>query len=489
MKTKSLLVTMLGLLTGLASCNKDEMVDESGRVVSGKDTYMQITISQSRTPGTYATTDLNASEEESDFSTVDLYVYDLTANVLEVHKRINKDKFTGAAAGNNADEWKYTSDTKIPCKTGNKKVLAALNISQARGIAIANKGMNLFVDSQFGVTNYGASDDALVDFDSPEPRGIAMFSVGEITATMYPESDATNYALYNKVTIPVQRLVAKVTLQELDGMVVEAGGGKVFNLEYALATTNLKTYLLRPWGAAGSGAVKDHNWIGGSYVSTDFFASPASVLTDADYVTLNAKDVPVKELVARYCPENTSEDFFQKEVTAAVVRCKYVPGEVIEFTNGLDNTGGYTTITSPNYDEGIVATFYTVSLAGGVKQYFLKPAVATAYATEKGGTLTEFTDGYSYYRVYLNPKGVANKTTIEGNALTFAGYANGAVGPYDVIRNAYYRVTISRIVAPGNSTPEPVIPNDPVSIPTDIIAHIDIVAWDVVPQDEELTPM
>ncbi len=488
MKRKFYAIAALALSMGLASCNNEEAIEGGKGELSGKDTYMQISISQPSAPDTYATTDPNSSEKESKFTTVDLYVYDMTANVLEVHKRLEANAFDGPGSGTR-DKW--TAKTKIPCKTGNKKVLAALNITEARGQAIANKGMNIFTESQFGVTNYGTTDEGLVDLDG---RGIAMFSVGPVSATMYPESDATNYAANNKVTIPVQRLVSKVTLQKVENLVEEAGGGTISGLEYTLATTNLKTYLLRTWGAAGTGAVKDHNW--DSFATTDFFAAydpgtPNNIvntLTNGDFVAMNAFGVATKDLVARYCPENTSKEFLQKEVTSAIVRCKYIPGTYKKYKNDTDKTEGYEDMTNST---ATATTFYVVAQTGGVKQYFMDAAVADDYITDNGGTRLNYVNGYCYYRVYLNPKGTASKTTIaaDNKTLDIAAKADGVVGPYDVIRNAFYQVTISKIVAPGNPTPEPLDPDQPVAVPTDITADIEIVNWDVVAQNEELTPM
>ncbi len=474
------------LSMGFTSCNKDNEGGDGGDggKISGKDTYMQITISQSAAPGTYADDD-NASVNESKFSSVDIFIYDEGAQALEVHTTLDAAAFDKVATPGNTENWTMKNNSKITCKTGTKRVLAALNITPGRAQAIANKGYNIFTESQFDVTVYGAGDDALVDLAG---RGIAMFSVGTITANLVT-TDHADYPTANTVPLPVQRLVSKVTMQQAGSLNLVTSGGTFSDLQFAMATTNKKTYLLRDWGAAGSGAVKDHNWESNSFNVADFNAAyPSTTFAAADYKVVAASGVDVKDLDAHYCPENTSKDFLHKEVTAAVVRCKYLPATVIVYANGTDNAAGYideaTTVASAQ-------TFYTVSLQGGGKKYFFDPAIAAAYQGDNAGSTLDptYQEGYCYYRVYLNPKAAARKTFIDNNALATVPQANGAVGPYDVIRNAFYKVTISKIVGPGNPTPEPRTPDEPVSVPTDITANIDIVHWDMVDQDEELTPM
>ncbi len=484
------------LMMGFTSCNNDDNPADGGeKAIPGKDTYMQVSISQPNAPGTYAN-DPNSTTDESHFSTVDIFVYDETVKALEAHQRLMGTDFDyNAGAGTGVEKWEAKSTTKVACKTGTKKILAALNISEDRGKAIAAKGYNIFTldaatgtftETLFDVTNYGTTDNALVDFPTAPPatgRGISMFSVGPIAATLV--SDASQ----NTVTIPVQRLVSKVTMQKGNQMNVETGGGKIVgDLEFALATTNLKTYLMRNWNPSGSGAVKDHNWTDNSWATTDFFAASPSTTAPliTEYKTVNESGAVLADLNARYCPENTSEKFYQKEVTTAVVRCKYIPGTYKE----SDGAGGYNDVDNTAATDAV--TFYTVSLPDGTKQYFMDPAVADSYISANGGQRFDYDQGYCYYRVYLNPKGTAKRIELNttGTELeTTPASAAGTVGAYDVIRNAYYKVNITKIVAPGNPTPEPRNPDLPVETPTDIIATIDIVHWDVVGQDEELTPM
>jgi len=79
-----------------------------------------------------------------------------------------------------------------------------------------------------------------------------------------------------------------------------------------------------------------------------------------------------------------------------------------------------------------------------------------------------YTDGFNYWDMFLNPENVS--------------------GPYDVLRNDFYRCNITRIIGPGRATPEVTDPTIPPAQATDLFVNIDILYWSPIQHDYVLEP-
>jgi hypothetical protein len=385
---------------------------------------------------TRATGDLNATEAEAAFKFVDVFIYNPSGTQVK-HARIAASEFTGPAAGTNSDEWTMKTTAKIATTTGEKTIVVGVNLSAALSGALDGVSMGAFttIAQSVNVADVTGSAD-----------GFAMFSTAPLTLTLVKDPEQ------NHPSVQVQRLVAKVTVQKSASMVTTAAG-YLDNLMFVLNNTNKKTFYVQPADK------KDHNWA----------TTPAGDLADGntDYVAVNASSVAIKDLVPRYCLENTTSDYLMGQITRATVRATFVPAQVKEFVNGTNNAAGYkdetvASSTSPK-------TFYSILYNSGAdRAYFFDSGVAAAFAADKDASVATYSNGYCYWDIFLNPDGVS--------------------GPYDVLRNDFYRCNITKIIGPGRPTSEVTDPNIPPAQTTDLLVDIEILHWNMIVKDYELEP-
>ncbi len=198
------------------------------------------------------------------------------------------------------------------------------------------------------------------------------------------------------------------------------------------------------------GIIKDPNW--GTYDANDF----QSFTSASDYVAINPYgETNVSNYRAKYFPENTTQNYLQKETSYASIRVKFTPSVYVD-ENGTEKT------TNGTAD----GTFWTVRLSNGTVQYFDDEAEADAYNNDNSGSKkSEYKEGYAYYNMYVNRD-----------------------EHYDVIRNQYYKATVTDILGLGNPDPGPTEPEIPVETATNIKVDIEVVAWTLVEEDFQLIP-
>lgn len=427
----------MALILGCVSCNNTNN-DEGSVPTEGTPTAMKLSFSFPKVLRPQATSDPNATNAEAALVSADVFIYE-PSGIQVQHVRLAAADFTQGASSANSDT--YTANASIATTTGSKKVFVGVNLPLALSTSLDGAPLNTITSTPLTVT--------VTDFINPV-NGFSMFSQTETNVVLVADAAA------NTVSIPVQRLSAKVTVHESSAIVIVAPG-TLGQLEFSMFNSNRQMYLLqRP-------DFKDPNWVSGSW-------NPIYFENFTNYLPVNASTVTDVNLFnTQYATENTSEDHLQKETTYSSIRTTFIPSSYTVFANGTDNTLGYTTtptlIVTPQ-------TFYTVASSGGVINYFFDIAVATQYAADFLSTVVTYTDGFCYYNMYLNPRGVGGAT----------------VASFDMLRNAYYKATITRILAPGNPTPFPTNPDLPVEIPTNITVDVEILFWQLVPDDYELKP-
>ena len=431
-------ITALALSLGFASCSK-EIDNAKIKVEEGNPTYMGIafTVPANTKPSTRATTDQNATEAEAAFKFVDVFIYNPATGIQVKHARISSDEFTGPAAGSGSDEWTMQTTAKIATTTGPKAIILGVNLSSTLSNALDGVTMGAFMNVAQTVNIADVTGSA---------DGFAMFSIAPLMVTLVADPDL------NHPKVQVQRLVAKVTVQKDENIVINASG-TIDNLMFVLNNTNKKTFYVQPADK------KDHNWE----------TTPAGDLLDfnTDYVAIDAHNVAVKNLTPRYALENTTRDFLMGQITRATVRATFVPAEVKVFTNNTNNTDGYSDQTVPS--STTPATFYSVLYNSGVdRAYFYNLGVATAFAADNSATVVTYNDGFCYWDMFLNP--------------------DNMTGPFDVIRNDFYLCNITRIIGPGRHTPEVTDPTIPPAQPTDLLVDIDIIYWNPIQKNYILEP-
>ncbi len=411
----------------------NENLEQPAHADSEKATYVQVNVSYPQTALTRAVNDPTATASEVELNTVDVFIFDATSNALLKRQQLTSADFSSIAPGTGNNDL-YSATTRVATTTGNKKIYVGLNLPPSFPEVTSVGDLK---------ASWGTALSQLVSVN-----GIAMFSVAEVSKTLVETTDPT-YTANNVFTVPVERMVAKVAVED-GNFPRTVTSGTVSDLHFAIHTSNKAMFPLK--NVVG-GIVKDPNWLLGSYAATAFEDF-------TDYIPINAAGTSgtggatAKQLIAKYAPENTSEAHLQKETTYASIRAVFVPNQF------LDDNGE----SKGSNVGGAAKTFWIVTRTDGTRGFFDNHAEATTYVTTNGGSISApYTDGYCYYQAYLNPK-------------------NG----YNTIRNDFYHVVITKISGPGKPDPDPKDPELPVETPTDITVNVEIIAWTYVADNYEL---
>jgi hypothetical protein len=348
----------------------------------------------------------------------------------------------------------YVTSTPIATTTGAKSIFAGINLPQSVVNSLKGQPMSKLYSTAMTLTH----DQMTGTENGTLKNGLMMFSDKGVDATFVADKDGSK----NKVTITCKRMVAKVTVATNANYVKDETLGKISDFKFAVNNFNTKSFMLQ--GAYPD--FKDPNWEAGSWKDADFTQAAATDYVDILDHAVTANPTP-NQYNVHYAAENTSEGNLQKEITRATVRGKFIPKAVTKYANGTNATGGFTTVEDYG-NVTVPTTFWSVSTGiNGEIFYFTSEAVANAFMTEKGGTKTTWENGYCYWTIFL-------------------GKSNPEPNKWDVLRNDYYRCTISKIVGPGRPTPEVPGPETKPEEDTKITATVDILWWVVKDADYEL---
>jgi hypothetical protein len=253
-------------------------------------------------------------------------------------------------------------------------------------------------------------------------------------------------------------MVAKITVAKASNMVQTGVPGRLIDLSFAINNFNESSFLVQ--GAAPE--YKDPNW----EADDNYYESQFSQAGPDDYELVNkAEDADLNSL---YAAENTSQNHTMGEITRVTVRAAFIPDSIMVYKNGIDNTEGY--ITSSSAEITAPRTFWMVTLYRPNPEIaiFYDEDIAENYAQYYGSTadkveVVPFTDGLCYWDIFLNED-----------------------GEWDVIRNDYYRSTITQITVPGRPGVGVTHPDFPPAVKTDITIKIDVLPWESVENNYDL---
>ncbi len=442
------------LLFTLGGCSRDQGLEgvESGESTSVGIVLRLPTATQSSlTEGsTRATHDGNAKEEETTIRTADVFIYSGNGDYLR-HEHLTAANFSttnSAAAGSGWDE--YASTKAISTTTGPKYFYVGINLPASSASSLEGKPM--------GVASTEVQTLARTEVNTTV--GLPMFNLTRaVSATMVSDTTA------NKVTVQVERLVAKVTVEKSPTMAQTGTPGAIGPLTWAINNQNTKFYLLQ--GTAPVYA--DPNWRTGSYVAGDY----AAAVAPTDYVSVNDGPQTTANYNAQYAVENTSEGKTQKELTRVTVRAWFVPAQWV-LTGGYNSsTQSVTRSANGNYNSttpssSTPADYWVVTPAVGAEpEYFQSQSDADAFAAAKGVTALAHPGGICYWNFFLNTTNRAG----------------------EVLRNEYYKANIISIQAPGKETDAVSSADSPVPTNTTVQATVQILNWNPVSmEDKELVP-
>ncbi len=396
---KLILVMCITMSLGLISCSKDAIIlDEDTKETAYLSISMLLPSDENQSRSSLSGKSTNATVAESTIKSIDVLIY-TQYGTFKSHNRFESESFTDNGDGT------YSIKEEIKSTVGDKIVLVGANLSKDVANSVKGKSFKDFnetVHTLDKITNIA--------------QGLPMFSKKEITTTLLKDE-------VNTLTVDVERIVAKITVEKADPMNVEIQDGTLGQLQFAVTNYNTKQFLLPHINNI------DPNWsLASDYKSDDYIR-----VETLDYVNVSESATALANLSCVYALENTSEGKRKKEITYGIVRAPFIPKSIYIFTNGTDDSAGYTQVDNAG---ATAKTFYMLVRAAEGTAYFYDRRVAESVAIKYGlsaSNILTYTNGYCYWYLWLN------KSASQGPAR------------WDVIRNNFQRCKIQRITTIGAS--------------------------------------
>gem|GEM_PF-3179047 len=402
---------------------------------------------------TKAISDANATTGEAVIKKVTLFIFGAAACEADT-------TFTLPATTN--AQWSEAGDNKFKftfhgAPIGSKSVFVGLNLPTALETHIKASGPN----AEFEILK-----DVFATYYDGTTNGFPMFNEAAVAKTI-----ATGVT--NQVTVPVKRLVAKVTAHTngafevaLPGTITEStshpryASGAIFDatLQFALGNLNTKIFPLPQTGNV------DPNWSGelttdGSAIKyqgdfwNDFTTrplpwAPAGI---ANFVNVNTSaQTGVANFNNKYALENTHKTKQMGEVTYASVKATFKPRLIHSYDGSVVTSTEFTGTTAPSplYVFAVAGTYY----------YYSDKTMADLFMTNTGAEYRTYYNGTCFYDVFLNPS------------------------DYNAFRNDYYQLTISKINNLGKPFAEIEKPIDPIDGKSLLEVTIEVKPWNKIEQ-------
>ena len=395
-------IAAIAAFTLLASCSNEET---GVTPQNGDDTYAGLVITlpaQTRAEDAAA-----ASDVEKAINTIGVYIVDQATN--ELHSKVltsSEFQLDGAV---------YKAKAAVKTTLGTKTVYVVANPTAALTTKLSQLGANAF-------TNILTMTDA--DFWTSND----MVMTGQSTATLTDAKNATE-ALQdgNLVAVTIDRVLAKVVVKFKTATPTVTGGGTSSNQQFAPITKALGAYLM-----PRTGTDKPAYYTVPTAAETDathtYFSNFSALQADpSEYVGVNAYNVATKDAVGFYCHEHYASKLLTGNTTAARIKAKFTPSEVVtsyDKTTGVRGTG----TMSGNGD------FYVLKTEGTYwnQTAYNNATTATdpAYKIDASLFSDKYVGGIGYYKIFVQD----------------------AASVKAVKRNLYYELTITEIRGPGSPT-------------------------------------
>ncbi len=466
MKNKNFILLLIAALC-FAACKKEPgSSPEGGGPLEQEKGTAKLTLKIKQASGliTYAGADPNATLEEISVTRVDVFIFDNAAPYGLTHRF-----FDNAATiyNNPADPEAGLKDLELDgVKTGVKRIYVGLNLTSAvvdrliQNYAYLTDGITfnagtlapfnadqLMEHLVFPAAIGSGNDARLVMFNTYDFNHLTNNNVVEIIDGVNPV-----------ISLNVSRMVAKAAVKLNAVSVLSIPGGTLSNLRFTAGQTNNRLHLapLRDY--------VDANWE--SFESTDFNPNAVDVgfqpwangvVSGATTTWGDFEDAATPKI---YIPENTSKNHRHNEVSYISLRAVFTPyddGEPLGFGTTPTVTGVF-----PAGDFWAVFSNDPSSsgspVPGVAVHFFPIEDDADDYIAEHGGDKLFYEDGFCYYRIYLNPGGTT------GNK-------------YDVLRNVFYKVNITKINTIGTTLPDHIpgqlgTPGFPGTVDTELTAAV-----------------
>ena len=449
MKSK-LFATVMVAGALLASCSKETNFGGESSVPEGIPTYASVTVSVNN-PGTRATRAASQTGEK-EISKVDILIFD-KGGVLETYA---KDITPESGTGN------YTAKN-IKTTTGEKTVYAVAN-NLVSGI---KQGMTL---TAFEQLSYEAAkaDGVTHKVDVPIAKASNFLMFGKTEATLTEQEPDTP----NKVSLTVTRAAAKSQLlfknvQASDSFQPENVALTFDDASTQLAQLQPTMYVVAPAQSTGTVTPWDDNY---TSQAANWIAA-----REKDFDKNNDSEMITVVEYSHYLSENINATPLMNTTTCMLVRVKATP------TTWSDDGGtqqGSTFYALVKFTSDTDKTFETIDSYYGIykdeatAQTVLDSGALQADPDKAKYGIVAFTDGYCYYR--LNLRDMTQATS---------------AARYSVLRNNFYKVTVTEINNLGWNNPGDLVDpddNTPVETETSLEVTITVADWTDVDMNEPL---
>ena len=388
----------------------------------------------------------------------------------------------------------------IKIKPGSKKFYAIVNGEDVPGMP-TTAGVKLTDPFLLTVTSDNLYEYSGTENDNTK-KGFAMSSVEAVPATIYDNIsvEAAQAGPQNKVSIEVERMVAKVTVQLADELV----GADGFNNE-GFSLTGLTCQLMNaenlksasPSYTSAGTYLMAHNVNGVRTTPYSDYVNDLTGIEESSLAQGNAQNLYVSSEESKnpqlrfYCLENTHAAYYQGNTTYLKINATMIPNNLVKFGKEDENITVMTD-TKPSSAE----TFYMVT-SGNVgednsKVYcVLKSSLINNYDAIVGGTDSDVDDklaavittlntaGYTFTKEYANGVGVFRVPV--NDIMENGQYVNNE----PVFRNDWYDLTITGIELPGDpagedGNDEGFDPDEPFHQDTNVAVTIANRKWNLV---------
>lgn len=451
MKNFIKMLTCAGALLALSACSSDSDINPDDNKGRGEETFatFKFNVVSQGTRAESTNTDVNADEVEQKITSVSIYIFD--GNVLE--KVVTPD-----LSGVN-------KTVAVPITTGEKAIYAVTGVLKD-GEAAYN-----VIPEQTKLSDFRQKlISSIPQTDIAVKNKFLMIGQKRVTLTKCTQS----YAEANPVFINVTRAAAKVQVKYVkeDVTIRENVNADFSDPNFSVAQIAKQMYVER----------------GSLFTPTGTKVSTGDTGTYPGYTLLNASTnltwhpglaefVPDYESSA-YVSENVNEKPVIGNTTFAIVRLKATPKQVyltstangIQYGGTLNADGTFYVLARHEAETG---SYIYLSDDDFNLIYFPSNGDASAFMTEKnlaadGYEVYEYKNGEAYYRVNLISDLNEGASTSE---------------KYRVLRNNFYKITVTDIKALGANTAPGLIPSDPdqpLEADSWLAAEIGIEDWEVV---------
>lgn len=462
MKLKFVAVTMAAATALFAACNKETRFGQEGVVTEGVPTYASITVAVNNS-GTKVATRAASQTGEKEIANVDILIFDKNGVLETVAPAVS------VSTGTDTD---YESGV-IKTTTGQKTVYVIAN--NGGKVASLAPGLSLSAFEQMMYEAVNVAEDEYKTITVPIATASQFLMFGSTPATLAEKQQSDP----NVVTLSVTRAAAKSQLffnnvQTSATFQPENTAVTFTNASSLLAQMQQQMYVALGSRVSPAGNVtpwdntydKDANWIAARTVGFD---------------QNNASEMTTVVEYSHYTAENVNTTPLMNNTTCMLVRVKATPTTWSSEDGTYDaGTGTFFAIVKHTTDVTGDQNYQTLESYYGI---YKDRATADAVLNQPGGALydaadkakyeiLEYTNGYSYYRLNLRDMNQATSSA-----------------RYSVLRNNFYKVTVTEINNIGWNNPgELVDPDDerPVETETALKVTITVEDWTDVNMNEPL---